>query len=44
MSKKYETVMKYYDGGYWTKKQVRDAVKKAWITETEYAEITGEAY
>lgn len=43
-SAKYEKVKDYYNGGYWTKKMVRNAVVKEWITEEEYTEITGEAY
>lgn len=42
MSKKYQKVKTYYDKGYWTKKQVHDAVVKGWITEEEYHEIVGE--
>lgn len=41
MSKKYLKVKEYYDKGYWTKKQVHDAVIKGWITEEEYEEIVG---
>ena len=43
-SAKYEKVKGYYDGGYWTKKMVWNAVKKNWITSDEYAEITGDPY
>lgn len=40
-SPKYEKVKEYYDNGFWTKKMVKNAVKKKWITEEEYIEITG---
>lgn len=43
-SKKYETVKKYYDGGYWNIARVRNAVVKGWITPEEFYEITGEVY
>jgi len=33
----YDQVKRYY-------KRVRNAVKMAWITETEFEEITGKAY
>ena len=44
MSPKFEIVKKYYKSKLWTKEQVRDAVKKRWITEYEYEEITGTPY
>lgn len=40
-SKKFQLVKKYYDSGLWSLKKVRDAVIKEWITEEEFAEITG---
>lgn len=43
-SKKFNLVRTYYKGGFWTKRQVENAVKKGWITEYEYEEITGESY
>lgn len=43
-SKKFNLVRTYYKGGFWTKRQVKNAVKKGWITEYEYEEITGESY
>lgn len=43
-SKKYNLVRTYYKGGFWNKRQVENAVKKGWITEYEYEEITGESY
>ena len=43
-SKKFQTVKRYYDNKLWGKKQVKNAVVKAWITEAEYELITGEAY
>ncbi|MCD8052349.1 MAG: XkdX family protein [Clostridiales bacterium] len=44
MSAKYSKVQGYYAAGLWSKNQVRNAVVKGWITEDEYAEITGEDY
>lgn len=44
MIEKYEMVRKYYKNGMWSKKRVRDAVVKGWITESEYKSITGENY
>lgn len=44
MSKKYNLVKKYYEQGLWSKKRIRDAVLKEWITEGEYEIITGEKY
>lgn len=41
MSKKYEKVKGYYDKGYWSIRQVYDAVCKGWITADEYKTITG---
>ena len=43
-SQKFEMVKGFYDSGLWSKKAVRNAVKKGWITEAEYDEITGEVY
>ena len=43
-SERFELVKGYYDSGLWKKKAVKNAVKKGWITEAEYEEITGEAY
>lgn len=43
-SKKYNLVRTYYKGGFWSKRQVENAVKKGWITASEYEEITGESY
>lgn len=43
-SQKYELVKGYYDSGLWSKKAVRNAVKRGWITADEYALIVGEAY
>ena len=43
-SKKYQIVKDYYDNGMWSKKKVRNAVVKEWITPEEYEEITGEPY
>lgn len=41
---KYEKVAYYYSMGLWTIVQVRNAVRKHWITEEEFFEITGENY
>lgn len=43
-SKYYDTVKAHYDDGFWSIKKVRNAVKKQWITEEEFEEITGEQY
>lgn len=44
MSANFEKVKYYYDNGLWNLDRVRKAVVKGWITEEEYAEITGENY
>lgn len=41
-SKKFNLVRTYYKGGFWSKRQVENAVKKGWIRADEYEEITGE--
>ena len=43
-SKKYETVKRYSSLKMWDESRLRDAVKMNWITEAEFAEITGKAY
>jgi len=43
-SEHYDEVKEYYDSGRWSIKWVRNAVKKGWITEEEFIEITGEPY
>ena len=43
-SAKFELVKNYYNDGLWKKKAVKNAVKREWITATEYEEITGEVY
>lgn len=43
-SKKFKTVKSHFDGGFWTVKMVRNAVKQGWISEEEFAEITKEQY
>lgn len=43
-SPKFEMIKGFYDSGMWSKKAVRNAVVKGWITAEEYAEITGEVY
>jgi uncharacterized XkdX family phage protein len=42
MSKKFETVKKYYDRGVWSKAMVKNAVAKGWITQEEYGQIVGD--
>lgn len=44
MSKRFDTVKRYYERGLWKIGAVRSAVIKGWITEEEYQLITGEAY
>ena len=44
MSPKFDKVKSYFDRGLWSRRQVRDAVAKEWITAEEYAEIVGENY
>lgn len=43
-SNKFDVVKGYYDSGMWSKKAVKNAVVKSWITAEEYAEIVGEPY
>ena len=43
-SEKYEKVKYYYDTKRWSLIMVQNAVKKSWITEEEYTEITGLEY
>ncbi|WP_289782858.1 XkdX family protein [uncultured Phocaeicola sp.] len=43
-SNKYDTVKRYYSLKLWNDTKVRNAVVKGWITEAEFAEITGKAY
>lgn len=43
-SPKFLLVKGYYDTGKWSKKAVRNAVVKGWITDEEFEEITGEVY
>lgn len=43
-SEKYELVKKYYKSHLWSEAQTRNAVKKGWITEMEFLEITGKVY
>ena len=43
-SPKFDAVKRYYDEKLWTKKMVKNAVKKGWITPAEYQEISGEVY
>ena len=41
---KFEKVKRYYEKRYWSIDMVRNAVAKGWITESQFEEITGEAY
>lgn len=41
MSKRYETIKRYFDTGAWDASHVGDAVKKGWITAGEFEMITG---
>lgn len=43
-SVKFQSVKYYYDNHLWSKRQVKNAVSKARITEAEYEQITGETY
>jgi len=43
-SAKFEQIKKWYDDGLWSKRAVKNAVKKGWITAEEYEEITGEQH
>lgn len=43
-SPKYEMVKRYYRMKMWSEARVRNAVEKGWITEEEFAEITGKEY
>ena len=43
-SKKFDSIKMYYETGRWTLTMVQNAVKKGWITEDEYTEITGLVY
>ena len=43
-SKMFDKIKRYYDEGLWTKKMVRNAVKRNQITPEEYFEIVGEPY
>lgn len=43
-SKNFEKVKRYYGMGGWNLKMVANAVKKGWITEEEFKQITGQPY
>lgn len=43
-SKNYEKVKGFYGEKLWNITRVRNAVVKGWITEEEFAEITGTEY
>ena len=40
-SKRYELVKGYFEKRLWTKKMLKNAVVKGWITQDEYDEIVG---
>ena len=40
----FDMVKKFYNGGFWAKQQVADAIRYGKITPEEYKEITGEDY
>lgn len=40
-SKRYELVKGYYEKQLWTRKMLKNAVFKGWITQDEYDEIVG---
>lgn len=40
----YEKIKRWYKQGLWTAEMAQNAVKKGWITQEQYTEITGEAY
>ena len=40
----FERLKKLYDEGRITKAGLKNAVRKGWITEEQYTEITGEVY
>ena len=40
-SKRYELVKEYYDKRLWTRKMLKNAVVKGWITQDEYDGIVG---
>lgn len=44
MSKWYAKIKEWYEAGWWTKKMVKNAVIKKWITADEYKTITSEDY
>ncbi|WP_336527041.1 XkdX family protein [Bacteroides acidifaciens] len=43
-SKNYDKVKGFYNRKLWDLTRVRNAVVKGWITEEEFAEITGATY
>lgn len=43
-SNNYDKVKLWYDMKMWNEDRVRNAVKAGWITESEFAEITGKTY
>ena len=43
-SKNFAKVKGFFDQGVWNEDRVSNAVRRAWITEAEYKEITGESY
>ena len=43
-SKQFEKVQQYYSMKLWSEERIRNAVRKEWITEAEFLEITGRAF
>lgn len=41
---RFEQVKRYFTMKMWNEDRVRNAVKKGWITEGEFTEITGKDY
>lgn len=44
MSAWFNRIKRFYDGGLWTKEQVKDGVRTNTITEDEYEQIVGEPF
>lgn len=43
-SEHYDKIKRYYALKMWNESRVRNAVRRNWITEEEFTEITGKAY
>lgn len=41
---KYDKVKEYYTSGLWSISRVANAVKKGWISESQFTEITSTSY